>query len=85
MNDDSQQETLLHQDEAFQLLDSLKDKKTRGLTSAALTTLWHMSGEGSPPPRDFDLLYFTEVLVEFFSKQDLIARVLDGTYQDCFE
>jgi len=81
MNYDMGTGTLIRQKDAFMFLDGTQDKKTRGLTSAVLTTLWHKAHAGSKPSGDFDLLYLTELLAEFFAKQDLIARVLDGTYQ----
>lgn len=83
MSDDKRTGTFLRQEDAFLLLEGIQDKKTRGLTAGVTSILFHKALAGSKPSGDFDLLYFTEILVEFFAnRQDLIARVLDGTYED---
>jgi hypothetical protein len=82
MSDEKERSTFLRQEEGLALLRAVADKRTEDLVAAALTTLWQTSREGIRPSEDFDLRFFTQVLIAFCSKHELIGRILDGTYED---
>lgn len=81
MRGDDETNHFLRQEDALALLRSVEDRRTQDLATAALTALWQESQGGTRPAADFDLVFFIEVLVAFCSKHDLIARILDGSYE----
>lgn len=81
MNEKNEPNMFLRQEEALALFkEVVGDKKTEDLVAAALTTLWQTS-QRSRPRKDFDLHFFTEVLIAFCSKHELLRSILDGTYE----
>ncbi len=70
---------LLRQDEAAQLLRSVKDLTTSQLMNIAGTLIIkrYLKQEGLPIT-DFDLKFFMEVMMEFCGDHDTLRRILDG-------
>ena len=71
--------TLLREEAAQLLLGSIDDAATQQLMAIAYTEVTRRFAERDRlPSTDFDLLFFMESMQIFFSKHDVLLRILAG-------
>ena len=70
---------LINQDEAWQLQQTISDLPSRQIVASALTqAVMFFSQAKTPPACDFDLRFFTEIMIRLSQKQAYLKAILNG-------
>ncbi len=79
MNDIDEEPKMLRREEAAELQNSVKDLVTSQLLSLAAMCVWRKFMENTTLPiSDFDMRFFSEVMLDFCSKHETLRQVLAG-------
>jgi hypothetical protein len=75
----SNEVNLLKQNEAMELLSSVKDLVANQLMNQAnFYVIKRFVARETAPASDFDLRFFMEVMEELFNDQEVLRRILNG-------
>lgn len=88
MTERTHETCIINEDRASTVLERVSDPTVRNLVSLAVANArkrfirWESQTEhewrSSLPESDFDMAFFVEVMVETFSKRDLVEKLLAG-------